>query len=185
MRRDFTTRKKAICGVLILLVVSDVGLAAYSFQLSSAPQTKAQIPALERRLKVLQASIVRAQKIKDEMPNTQQDCEKFEGSLLPASTGYSSVSAELGAMAKKSGIQAPDLSFKPTAIPERGLTEVAVDATVQGDYKNVVLFLNGLQRSANNYEVESLTLGTDKQVQGPANMIRVTLHLKTFFRTGA
>ncbi len=185
MRHDFTKRRRAILGILILLAVSDVALAAYALQLSSAPQTGAQISAMERQLKLLQAGIARAQKIKDEMPNTQRDCEKFEGSLLPASTGYSSVSAELGGIAKKSGIQPPDLAFKPTAIPERGLTEVAVDAVVQGDYKNVVMFLNGLQRSTNTYEVESLTLASEKQAQGPANMIKVGLHLKTFFRTAA
>jgi len=184
MRHDFTKRKRVILSALIVLVVADLALAAYSLQLSSAPQGP-QFPALERQLKLLQAEIAREQKIKDEMPDTQRDCEEFEGSLLPASNGYSSVSAELGGIAKKSGIQAPDLSFKPTAIPERSLTEVAVDASIQGDYKSVVLFLNGLQRSANNYEVESLTLGSDKQIQGPANMIRVALHLKTFFRTGA
>jgi len=45
--------------------------------------------------------------------------------------------------------------------------------------------LNGLQRSANIYEVESLTLATQRETKGPANVIKVGLHLKTYFRTAA
>src|SRR5262249_12738382 len=157
----FTKRKRAILGCLIVLVAADLALGVYS---SYAPQAGTQKLALqEQQLKVLKGAIVRAQKIKDEVPNTQRDCAQFEQSLLPASKGYSSFSSELGGMARKSGIQPPDLSFKPTAIPERGLTEVAMDANIQGEYKNVVLFLNELQRSANIYEVDSLTLAPGGQ----------------------
>ena len=38
MRRDFTARKRVILGGLTLLVLADVALAAYSWQLSSAPR---------------------------------------------------------------------------------------------------------------------------------------------------
>ncbi len=63
------------------------------------------------------------------------------------------------------------------------MTEVAIDATVSGAYKNVIGFLNGLQRSANLYEVDSLTLAPENTSQASANVIKVALHLKTYFRT--
>ena len=65
------------------------------------------------------------------------------------------------------------------------MREVAIDSTISGDYKSVILFLNGLQRSTNIYEVESLALATESAGQGPANVIKVALHLKTYFRTPA
>ena len=65
------------------------------------------------------------------------------------------------------------------------MTEVAIDATVDGDYKNVIGFLNGLQRSANLYEVDSLTLASENSNQTSANVIKVALHLKTYFRAAA
>jgi hypothetical protein len=65
------------------------------------------------------------------------------------------------------------------------MTEVSIDATVNGDYKNVIQFLNGVQRSANLYEVDSLTLANENANQGPANVIRVALHLRTYFWTGS
>ena len=185
MPRDFTTRKRAILGVLTCLVAADLALAAYSWQLTSEPLTTEQFSQWEKKLKVLEAPIFRAQRIQEDMPTTKRECEKFEGLLLPASSGYSSVTSELGAIAKKSGVSQEGTSFKPTPIPERGLTEVVMESTIEGDYKNVILFLNGLQRSANMYEVESLTLAPPSGSKGPANVIKVSLHLKTYFRTGA
>ena len=186
MPRDFTMRKRAILGGVICLVVADLALAAYSWHLASEPLTPGpKITKQETQLKVLQASIARAQRIREDMPNTQRDCEKFEGMLLPASSGYSSVTSDLGEIARKSGVSRQDDSFKPTPIPARGLTEVAIESTIEGDCKNVILFLNGLQRSANIYEVESLTLASQNGNRGPANVIKVGLHLKTYFRTSS
>lgn len=186
MRRDFTTRRRVILGFVIIVLLADAGLAAYSYELATAPRKSLKESEREGlQLKMLQADISRAQKIKNDMPNIQKDCEKFEKSLLAASSGSSSLSSELGSVARKSGVRLNDLTFKPTAIPERGLTEVAIDSTITGDYKSVIQFLNGLQRSANNYVVESLTLATDNSNQGPANVIKVGLHLKTYLRTAA
>ena len=186
MARDFTTRKRAILGAVICLVAADLALAGYSFQLASQPLTTGPVfVRQEDYVKKLKASVARAEQIREDMPNTQKDCEKFEHMLLPASTGYSSVLSELRDIAKKSGLKAPDVGFKTTSVPSRGLTEVAMESTIEGDYKNVILFLNGLQRSSNIYEVESLALAPQKDSKGPANVIKVGLHLKTYFRTGA
>jgi len=186
MPRDFTTRRRAILGGVICLVAADLALAYYSFQLASEPvTTPEQFAKLERQLKERQAPIARAEKIREDMPNTQHDCDKFEAKLLPASSGYSSVSSELDEIARKSGVVKQGVNFKATAIPDRGLTEVAMESTIQGDYKNVILFLNGLQRSDRIYEIESLMLATQKEAKGPANVIKVGLHLKTYFRTAA
>jgi len=44
-------------------------------------------------------------------------------------------------------------------------------------------FLNGLQRSANLYQVDSLTLASENANQA-SNVIKVVLHLRTYFRMG-
>jgi type IV pilus assembly protein PilO len=184
MRRDFTTRRRTILACLVLLLLADLALAGW--QLLSSPQMPREQSARQAlQLKLLQKNVEEVQKIKADMPTTQKECEKFEKSLLPSSTGYFSLSSELGAIERKSGVKLEALSFKPTAIPERGMTEMAIEATINGDYRSVIQFLNGLQRSANIYEVESLSLATEKANQGPANLIKLELHLKTYFRTMA
>jgi Tfp pilus assembly protein PilO len=169
-----------------LLVLADVVLAAYSWELSSAPHApQQQLGSETKQRDLLKADIKRAQDIRDNIPAIQKDCDHFEQSLFPASSGYSAVRSELGAIARKSGIQLEDQTFKQTEIASRGMTEVSVDATVSGNYKSVIAFLNGLQRSGNLYEVDALTLAPENTNQASANVIKVAMQLKTYFRTAA
>ena len=65
------------------------------------------------------------------------------------------------------------------------MTQVTMDAAVVGDYKSVIQFLNGVQRSPNLYEVDALVLATESANQGPSATIKVSVHLKTYFRTAS
>jgi Tfp pilus assembly protein PilO len=183
MQRDFTFRRQAILAGLVLLVLADVTLAVYSWQLASAPQTPQQQFTLEtQQHDMLKGDIRHAQGIRDKIPAIQVQFDQIEKSFRPASSGYSAVRSELGEIGKKAGIQLEDLSFKQTEIANRGMTEVLIDATINGDYKSVIHFLNGVQRST-NYEVDNLTLAADNSNQGASGVIKVSLHLKTYFRT--
>jgi len=186
MRREFTFRKQAIIAGVALLVLADVALAAYSWQLTSAPQSPREQYSLEmKQHDLLKADIKRAQDIRDRIPAIQKNFDLFENSLFPASAGYSKVRSELGDIARKSGIRLEDLSFRQSEISSRGMTQVTMDAAVVGDYKSVIQFLNGVQRSPNLYEVDALVLATESANQGPSATIKVSVHLKTYFRTAS
>jgi Tfp pilus assembly protein PilO len=183
MKRDVKLQKRLVIGALVLLVLADAALAAYSWELSSAPHTPQQELALQnKQLEVLRADIKRGEAIRQLTPAIQRDCERFELSLLPAGSGYSSVSAELDAVAKKAGAQIENSEFKQKEIANRHMQEVAIDLTLNGEYTSVVRFLNGLQRSQNLYEVDGLALASDTQNQGANGPIKVTVHMKTYFR---
>ena len=184
MRKNFTFRKRVILAVGAVLVFSDCSLAAYSWWQASAPRTPQQeLDRQSMQLKLLRGDIERAKQIEKSMPATQKDCNNFENSLLPASTGYSSVSEELGVIAKKAGLQISGLNFRHKDIANKDLTEVEIDASIDGDYASVVRFLNGLQRSDNVYVVDGLALAADNQTQGAANILRLSMHMRTYFRT--
>ena len=123
MRRDFTLRRRIILVGVVLLVLADIGLAVYSWQLGSGPHApKEEFAAQSKQHDLLKKSIDDAQKIRDNIPVIQKDCDHFEQSLFPASAGYSAVRSELGDAAKKSGIYIEDLSFKQAEISNRGMT---------------------------------------------------------------
>lgn len=186
MHRDFTLQKRAILIVLGLLLAADIGLAVYSWELASSPHTpQKEFDEETLKLGVLKNDIKSAQFIKDNMPATRKDCEKFERSLPAASIGYSSIEAELDEVAKKAGLQIETHTERQKEIPNRGLTEVTIEATVSGGYGSVVRFVNGLQRSQRFYVVDGLALASDAQAQAPTGTIRVGLHLRTFLREGA
>jgi Tfp pilus assembly protein PilO len=186
MHRDFTLQKRAILIVLGLLLAADLGLAIYSWRLSSSPQTpQREFDEQNTKLGVLKGDIKSAQYIKDNMPATRSDCEKFEQSLPAASTGYSSITAELDEEAKKAGLHIETLTNKQKELSNRGMVEVSFDATVNGDYGSVVRFVNGLQRSQRFYVVDGLALATEAQSQAATGTIRVGLHVRTYFRDAA
>src|ERR1700730_18716569 len=105
MRHDFRLERRAILFGMIALVGADVALAVYGWNLSSARRPQEELVTLTRDRDLLRADIVRAQDIRQKIPAIQKDCDEFERSLYPASAGYSSVSAELSAIAGKSGLQ--------------------------------------------------------------------------------
>ncbi|MDP9147345.1 MAG: GspMb/PilO family protein [Acidobacteriota bacterium] len=183
MKRDVTLEKRLVIGALALLVLADVALATYSWQLSSSPRTPQQELAIQtKQLELLRADIKRGDSIRQLTPAIQKDCDGFERSLLPVTRGYSEVSAELDSIAKKAGARIEDRGFKQKEIPNRGLQEVSIDITVNGEYTAVVRFLNGLQRSQNLYAVDGLALAGDSQNQGANGPIKVTVHMRTYFR---
>jgi Tfp pilus assembly protein PilO len=181
MRREFKFEKRAILVGVAALVIADVALAAYGWKLAAAPRSEQDVVILTRNRDLLRADIKRAQDIRQKIPAIQKDCDQFEQSLFPESAGYSSVTSELDAIANKSGLQLENKALRQKEVKGRGLTELDMDATVSGSYVGVVRFLNGLQRSANVYAVEGLT-GKSEFEQGGRGGVRVTLHIKTYFR---
>ena len=75
MKRDVTLQKRLVIGALLALVLADVVLAVYSWQLSVAPRTPQQEFALQnKQLEVLRADIRRAEGIRQSTPAIQKDC---------------------------------------------------------------------------------------------------------------
>ncbi|HEY2461563.1 MAG TPA: GspMb/PilO family protein [Candidatus Acidoferrum sp.] len=182
MRRDFTFEKRAVYGGLALLLAADVALAVYTWNLTSATKVQQNLLTLTRNRDLLRADIKRGEGIRDKIPAIQKDCDQFETSLFPGSIGYSAVTAELGELASKAGLQIDNRAFHQNAVAGRNLTEVSMDTSVTGSYTSVVKFLNGLQRSTNVYEIEGLSAKGDAQSQTSRGPVRVLLHIKTYFR---
>jgi len=185
MRRDFRVRRNVILGIVGALLAADAAMGVYSVEMASSKISPQHELAIQKtQMKLLKADVERAAAIQRDIPQIKTDCERFESSLPPASSGYSVISSELAKLGNEAGLQISALGFKAKELGGRGVTEIAVDATVAGDYKSVVRFLNGMQRSTNYYVVDSLTLGTDAG-PGAHGPVKVVLHLKSYFKNGA
>src|SRR5437588_10023256 len=119
------------------------------------------------------------------MPQTKADCERFENSLLASNTGYSALTDEMSEVAKHSGLQIASLGFHHKELPGRNIVELELDATVNGNYKSVVQFLNGLQRSKNIYIIDTLALASEPTAQQAAGALRVAVQLRSYFKNAA
>lgn len=183
MRHDFKVERRSIVVLVALLIAADVALGVYSWNLASAQSAQQELSLMMRNRDLLKKDIQRANEIRSHIPAIQKDCDAFEQSLFPETTGYSNVSAELSSLAAKSGLRLDSRAFSPKSVKGHDLTELKIDAQVTGDYRGVVRFLNGLQRSKNFYAVDGLAAHSAAQAQGaPKGALQVTMHIKTYFR---
>lgn len=184
MDRALTVKRRLIIVGLGVLLSGDLALAAYSWHVAnSTRRSMAELIADDAKLRIYKFDVDNADKVRHNLPATLAECDRFEASLLAASTGNSAVTAELDELSKKAGLQIQTLIFRQKVLADRNLTQVEVDISVNGAYGNIVKFMNSLQRSRNPYAVDSVVLQTGSQ-QSP-DELRIGLHLKTFFRTAA
>jgi len=184
MDRSFTTKRSLILATLGLLLLGDAALAAYNWRASVIDRVPMeQLDADSKKLQLLNADIDRAERIRHDLPATVADYDRFDAMFLPASSGNSAVSSELDDLAKKSGVQIQTVGFRHTDLAGRNLTQLDLDLTVNGDYGNIVRFMNGVQRSKNFYIVQSLSLQAEGS--GGVGALHIGLHMRTYFRTNS
>jgi type IV pilus assembly protein PilO len=106
------------------------------------------------------------------------DSDKFYETRLP--TSYSEVLAELGALTKKQGVKLTRVQYaeSPELQGAAGeLTEVRMDASLNGDYRPLVLFMNSLERDKMFFLISGVTL-TGQQSGTVGLRLRLTTYLR-------
>jgi len=184
---DFKTKKRVILTGLGLLLAVDGALAEYNRRLAvreENPEVKLKAESLHVAL--VKTDIERANNIKADLPEVQKYFDQFETTLPPAGKGYSMVSQEVGEIAHETHVVVRDLKFREKEVAGRNVNEIGMEALVDGDYAGIVRFLNRLQRSKNTYVVDSLGLdsavGAAGQNQAPPGTVKVSLHVRSYFR---
>ncbi|HEY6376039.1 MAG TPA: GspMb/PilO family protein [Edaphobacter sp.] len=106
------------------------------------------------------------------------DADKFSAKRLPFA--YSEVAAELGALAKKHNVKLTRVQYAESPVLEGGagaLTEVRMDASLSGDYRQLVQFINELERNKMFFLIEGVTL-TGQQSGTVGLRLRLTTYLR-------
>jgi Tfp pilus assembly protein PilO len=181
--RDFAVQKKLIIAGLAVLLLADGALAYLSMKMAVPRDVRERaLTAQNREAALVRQDIQRAREIQQEMPDVLKRFDEFEGTLLPASKGYSVLSQEMDEFAKEAHVLIEDTKLHEKDVEKRNLSEVFIESTVSGDYNGIVVFLNHLQRSKNVYIVDDLAVDSQNQSQGPPGSLRVNLHVRTYFR---
>ncbi|MGH9866116.1 MAG: hypothetical protein ACRD4H_11940 [Candidatus Acidiferrales bacterium] len=172
--------KLAVKIALGCLVVLDGALIFANVRIANeAPQSQAQERnRLAQEDKLLAADVAKGQAIEKHLPDVGRECDTFyQRNLLQESSGYSTVIADIGQMAKQAGVQIGGVGFHETPIKDRGLSEVQISAAVQGDYQSLIRLINSLEHSPHFYVLDGLTLGSET-----SGSIRLNVTLRTYFR---
>jgi len=172
--------KIAAIAVLGVLLAVDLGLAVLLWQLRQSDPSgmHAERTALETKAKLLKADIARGEKIRKNMPDVGKEADRFYQQELPSATkGYSGIVEDLGEIASKAGLKTSATKFSEAPVKGRGVTQIAIADSVEGNYASVLQFITGLERSKSFYLLDDLSLDGVE-----AGHLHLTLELRTYFR---
>jgi hypothetical protein len=165
-------------GVAALLVIV-LYMALHLLFLSNA-LTAHNADALEHQQVLLKTARLQALPLRGidaKVAASTQDADEFYADRLPYA--YSEVLAELGRLTQKTGVRLANVQYaqNPVLTGEYALTELHMDASVSGDYRPIVEFINSLERDKMFFLVDGISLSG--QQTGAVNLrIRLTTYLR-------
>jgi len=178
-RRLGTLLNLHIAGVAVLGLVNLYLLVHMAF---AWRQAKSQNEAARADQEVVMKAAEIAKKplegLDEKLVDATKDSDRFYQKRLPYA--ISGIAAEMGALAKKQGVKLTrtQYAYKPVMMGTAGeLTEIRMDASLSGDYRPLVLFINGLERDRMFFMIQGLTL-TGQQ----SGTVGLRLVLTTYLR---
>lgn len=165
-------------GVAALLVVV-LYMVMHLLFLSRA-LTDHNADALEHQQVMLKTARLQAQPLRGldgKIATSTQDANIFYVDRLPYAE--SQVLTELGRLTQKTGVRWANAQYSqiPELSGDYALTELRMDASVSGDYRPIVEFINSLERDKMFFLVNSISLSG--QQTGTVNL---RIHLTTYLR---
>ena len=164
-------------GLLALLNLYLLAHMAYAWNAASSQDAA----AVARQTAQLQAAEQAARPLRGldaKLTAATADADSFYRRRLPSAG--SQIDAELGVLAKRQSVKLTRLSlaYDPVLAGTAGaLTEVRMDATLSGDYRPLMLFLNSLERDKLFFLISGVTL--TGQQSGTVNLrIKLTSYLR-------
>jgi len=177
-RALLTTMNLHFAGVAALLVL-DLYLIIHLVIVGQALRSN-NADALDNQRAALRASEIAAKPLRgldSKLLASTADADKFYATRLPYA--YSEVAAELGALTKKENVKLTRVQYTqdPQLSGAAALTEVKMDASVSGDYRPVVQFINALERDKKFFVINRINL-TGQQT----GQVNLRINLTTYLR---
>jgi len=163
----------AVLGLLVLYLVIHLifvwqGLSANNAE--ALDQQRVQLTAAQISAKPLRG-------LDTKLVASTHDANEFYLTRLPYAD--SQVVAEIGKLATKAGVRWTHAQYSGNAVlrGNDALTEVAIDASVSGDYRPIVQFINSVERDKLFFVINGINLSG--QQTGQVNLrIRLTTYLR-------
>jgi hypothetical protein len=162
-------------GIIVLAIVV-VGLIArivyvWTFTDASATQT---LEGKQAQLEALKQDTVPLRGLDQRVAATREQIGSFYADRIPSS--YSVVATRLAELEVHSGARLSRISYSQGP-PGVNLTEISMDASISGEYPQMMRFVNGLERDKIFFVIRAMSL--NGQQGGQANLrLRVSTWLR-------
>ena len=180
MRKLLTLKNLHVAGVSLLGLVCLYLLAHMAYAWQAANNQDAN--ALAQQTAAMHSAELAARPLAgldEKLRQATVDSDGFYGRRLPLVR--SEVLAEMGALAKKENVKLTRVQYLEAPVLEGAagaLTMVQMDASLNGDYRPLVLFINALERDKMFFMISGMAL-TGQQ----SGTVGVRLRLTTYLRS--
>jgi type IV pilus assembly protein PilO len=178
LKKLLTLLNLHIAGVVLLLglnlfVLTRLILAWHDASTDQTAEYESQHMTYEQ----LQSQMSHLQGLPEKVDQARKDADAFyEKRFAP---NNSTMLSELGALAGKNSVRLTRAQYQPTP-SINGLTELRVDASLSGEYTQLMHFINDLERDKNHVFFIINTLTLSGQQGGLVNLrLRMTTYLRS------
>lgn len=174
---DAMRRRFLVTAVALALVALAGGIFLLTPYGRSREAMQVEFFRLREELKRKQQEAGPLTDIESKLAAARRQIDAFYRERLPAT--YSGVSAELARLANESGVRLGNVKYEVDARnPAPGAAPVRITADVEGNYLNLVRFINALERDQMFFVPESVALA---ERQGD---VTLELVVQTYLREG-
>jgi hypothetical protein len=169
-------------GVGLLVLVNVYLLVQMGLLWHAAGQRNADAMAQQRiALKTAEIAAQPLRGLDEKLARATDEADRFYKERLPAT--YSEVAGELGVLTKDHNVRLTRVAYAPATVlagSKGELTEVRMDASLSGDYRPLVQFINSLERDKMFFAITSVTF-TGQQT----GTVNLRLGLTSYLREAA
>ena len=179
---DLVRARKRILSAIVALAAVDVAALGYlAWPLRSGAAQPAQVQQqAEEEYRQLSRTTVPLRGIDQKLSQAQKDDAAFIKSRCPSR--YSDVVAELGRVAAANHIAINTGSYKSAPDKLAGIQDLEIHAGLDGQYVNLVKFINALERDRMFFIIDRVGL-TEQGAQREGE-VRLDMKLDTYLHSG-
>jgi hypothetical protein len=167
----------AVIALLVLINLYLLVQMAFAWRTASS-QNPAAVEQQTVAMKTAEIATRPLEGLDSKLSKATTDSDEFYEKRLPVA--YSEVLAELGALTQKQGVKLTRVQYvdSPVLTGAAGaMTEIRMDASLSGDYRPLILFINSLERDKMFFLIRGVTL-TGQQ----SGTVGLRLGLTTYLR---
>lgn len=183
MNRWYQRRRQLTLALLAMLAVDAGVYFGWVRRPTPLPEADpAQLEWLSRDVSARAAEVARLERVRERAPQFRPQLDQFARErFLAARTGFSGVAADLEEAARQAGVFLGRVSYQTAE--EKGqpdVLRVEIGTSVEGNYADLLNYLEVLERSPRLYLIDELNL-----VGAQSGQVRLEMRLATYLRRRA
>ncbi|MGA7379501.1 MAG: GspMb/PilO family protein [Terriglobales bacterium] len=173
------TRRKTQIALAAMVAVDVITLAVYFSPLvGSQSARQEQLHDLWKELQQKTREVEPLRGLDKKVPLARKQIDQFYKDRLPAEG--SSISENIGKLAGQAGVKISSVRYDMKDPESMGVQRVLIEADMNGDYLQLVRFINSLERDQMFFLVDSVQLGGEQ-----GGMVKLQMKMETYLKTGA